>query len=64
LRFVGEMRLLSRPPARRPLVRIPTDAIIIPDDILPAMMAAGAISASIWQSPPGRGRAAVAATLH
>ena len=64
--FVGEMRLLRGPPSRRPLVRIPPGAIIIPGDILPALIAAEQINASIWQSPPGRGRvtAKVAATLH
>ena len=65
LTFVGEMRLLRTPPARRPRVRIPPDAIIIPGDILPAMVAARQLNASIWQSPPGRGRVAPAvATLH
>ena len=68
LSFVGEMRMLNRPPARRPMVRIPPDAIILPGDILHAVMAAEEISASLWQSPPGvlagRPRPPMAATLH
>ena len=53
LRFVGETRMLRRPPARRPRVTTPAAGILIPDDILQALMAAERISASIWQSPPG-----------
>jgi hypothetical protein len=66
LKLVGEMRMLARRPARRPLVRTPPDVIVVPDDILAAVAAARKISASIWQSPPGQGRAAVpaAVTLH
>jgi hypothetical protein len=56
--------MLKRPSVHRPVVRIPPDAIIIPPDILPALMAAEAISASIWQSPPGRGRAGMIAGVH
>jgi len=52
LRFVGEMRMLRRPPVRTP-ARMPPDVIVIPDDILVALMAAERIGASIWQSPPG-----------
>ena len=59
LRFVGERRMLRRLPARRPLVRTPPDAIIIPGDILPARVVAEEISASHWQSPPGNARAPV-----
>ena len=63
--FVGEIRLLRGPSARRPLVRIPPDAIVIPDDILPALIAAEQVNASIWRSPPGRNRIVpTAATLH
>ena len=59
LSFVGEMRMMRRPAARRPLVRTPPDAIIIPHDILQAIVAAEQISASSWQSPPGRRRMGV-----
>jgi len=66
LRLVGEMRMLPRRPARRPLVRTPPDVIVVPGDIIVAVAVARKISASIWQSPPGQGRAAVpaAVTMH
>ena len=74
LRFVGEMRMLMRPPAPKPAVRTPQDVIIIPGKILQAIIAAEEIGASIWQSPPSLGRnamtsrsmaaAASPATLH
>ena len=53
LRFVGEMQMLRRPSAPRPMVKMPPDIIIIPGDILQAVTAAEEISASLWQSPPG-----------
>ena len=66
LTFVGEMRMLRPGAMRRPPVRIPPDAIIIPDDILPALMAAQEIRAGIWRSPPGWRHAVKSptATLH
>ena len=63
--FVGETQMLRRRSAIRPPVR---DPIVIPDDILHAVVDAEQISASIWQSPPGvsasRPGASMAATLH
>ena len=68
LRFVGEMRMLRRPAAPRPVVKTPPDVIIIPGDILHAVMAAEDVSASLWQSPPGllagMPSHSMAATLH
>ena len=53
LRFVGTARMLAHRLERPRHVR-PPDAIIIPDDVLQAIAAAGQINARIWQSPPGR----------
>jgi hypothetical protein len=53
LRFVGEARMLRRPPTRRPPVRTPPAGIVIPGDVLQALRAAEEISAAIWRSPPG-----------